>query len=97
MAFTGWSLVLILPTGNMKFGILNTTMYLVPFHPREFGCAYLPLGMEASDTLYDSIIGEKTGYDVTQQVVMFIKMAQLAGHPVIYDILPQISRFSKYV
>ncbi len=89
--------LLILPTGNMKFGILDTTMYLVPFHPRDFGCAYLPLGMEASDTLYDSIIGEKTGMDVTQQVVMFIKMAQLAGHPVIYDILPQISRFSKYV
>lgn len=89
--------LLILPTGNMKFGILNTTIYLVPFHPRDFGCAYLPLGMEASDTLYDSVIGEKTGYDATQQVVMFIKMAQLAGHPVIYDILPQISRFSKYV
>lgn len=89
--------LLILPTGNLKFGILNTTIYLVPFHPREFGCAYLPLGMEASETLYDSVIGEKTGYDATQQVATFIKMAQLAGHPVIYDILPQISRFSKYV
>jgi len=89
--------LLILPTGNMKFGILDTTIYLVPFHSREFGCAYLPLGMEASDTLYDSVLGDKTGFDATKQVIMFIKMAQLAGHPVIYDVLPQISRFSKYV
>ena len=28
---------------------------------------------------------------------MFIELAQLAGHPVIYDILPQTGRFSKAV
>lgn len=89
--------LIILPTGNMKFGILDTTIYLIPFHPRDFGCSYLPISMEASETMYDATIGEKTGLDVTQQVSMFIKMAQLAGHPVIFDVLPQISRFSKLI
>jgi len=28
---------------------------------------------------------------------LFIKLAQLAGHPVVYDILPQTGRFSKIV
>ena len=89
--------LIILPTGNMKFGILDTTIYLVPFHPRDFGCSYLPISMKATDAMYDATIGEKTGLDVTQQVSMFIKMAQLAGHPVLYDILPQISRFSNLI
>ena len=34
--------LLILPTGNLGNEIFNTTIYLIPFHPREFGCAYLP-------------------------------------------------------
>lgn len=89
--------LVILPTGNMRFGIFDTSIYLVPFHPRDFGCSYLPISMEASDSMYDSIIGEETGFDVTEQVSMFIKLAQLAGHPVIYDVLPQISRFSKLI
>jgi len=89
--------LLILPTGNKDNGIYNTTIYLIPFHPREFGCAYLPKSNEVSEKLNDSKIEELTGLNVKQQVQTFIEMAQLAGHPVIYDILPQTGRFSKFV
>lgn len=87
----------ILPTGNIDAGIFNTTMYLIPFHPREFGCAYLPSSSEASSVLEDAHLKELTGADATEQVRNFITYAQLAGHPVIYDVLPQTGRFSKAV
>lgn len=89
--------LLILPTGNSENGILNTTIYLTPFHPREFGCAYLPKSFEVSENLLDEEIKDVTGMGVKKQVQTFIQMAQLAGHPVIYDILPQTGRFSKAV
>ncbi len=89
--------LLILPTGNKDNHIYNTTIYLIPFHPREFGCAYLPKSSEVSSKLKDNEIEELTGLDAKGQVQTFIKMAQLAGHPVIYDILPQTGRFSKFV
>jgi len=89
--------LLILPTGNIENGIFNTTMYLIPFHPREFGCAYLPTASCVSPNLEDKELKEKTGLDADGQVKMFIEMTQLAGHPVIYDILPQTGRFSKLV
>lgn len=89
--------LLILPTGNLDNNIFNTTIYLIPFHPREFGCAYLPKSSEVSENLFDKNIGEITGMDVKEQVQTFITLAQLAGHPVIYDILPQTGRFSKAV
>lgn len=89
--------LLILPTGNMNNGIYNTTIYLIPFHPREFGCAYLPKSSEVSSKLKDDVIEQITGLNAKQQVQTFIQMAQLAGHPVIYDILPQTGRFSKFV
>lgn len=89
--------LLILPTGNLNSGIFNTTIYLIPFHPREFGCAYLPKSSEVSENLFDESIADITGMDVKSQVQIFIEMAQLAGHPVIYDILPQTGRFSKAV
>ena len=89
--------LLILPTGNLNNDIFNTTIYLIPFHPREFGCAYLPKSSEVSDALLDKDIQELTGLDAKGQVKLFIQMAQLAGHPVIYDILPQTGRFSKAV
>jgi len=89
--------LLILPTGNLKNGIYNTTIYLIPFHPREFGCAYLPKSSEVSEKLKDEYIEEITGLNAKQQLQTFIEMAQLAGHPVIYDILPQTGRFSKFV
>lgn len=87
----------ILPTGNIDAGIFNTTMYLIPFHPREFGCAYLPSSSSASLVLADDKLREMTGFDATEQVRIFINLAQLAGHPVIYDVLPQTGRFSKAV
>lgn len=89
--------LLILPSGNLDNRIYNTTIYLIPFHPREFGCAYLPKSSEVSPKLKDEYIEEITGLDAKGQVQTFIEMAQLAGHPVIYDILPQTGRFSKFV
>ena len=89
--------LLILPSGNLDNHIYNTTIYLIPFHPREFGCAYLPKSSEVSSKLKDEYIEEITGLDAKGQVQTFIEMAQLAGHPVIYDILPQTGRFSKFV
>lgn len=96
--FTDWLYqLLILPAGNTENKIHNTTIYLIPFHPREFGCAYMPKSSEVSEKLFDEKIFEKTGMDVKSQVKTFIRLAQLAGHPVIYDILPQTGRFSKAV
>ncbi len=89
--------LLILPTGNLDNNIFNTTIYLIPFHPREFGCAYLPKSSEVSNELLDKKLQEATGLDAKGQVKLFIQLAQLAGHPVIYDILPQTARFSKAV
>ena len=89
--------LLILPCGNKSNNIFGTTMYLIPFHPREFGCAYLPTASCVSPNLEDKILAEKTGLNADEQVKMFIKLTQLAGHPVIYDILPQTGRFSKIV
>lgn len=89
--------LLILPSGNLANNIYNTTIYLIPFHPREFGCAYLPKSSEVSENLLDKRIEEITGLDAKGQVKLFIQMAQLAGHPVIYDILPQTGRFAKSV
>ncbi len=89
--------LLILPTGNLENNIFNTTIYLIPFHPREFGCAYLPKSSSVSKNLLDKEIQDATGLDEKGQVQTFITLAQLAGHPVIYDILPQTGRFSKAV
>lgn len=89
--------LLILPCGNLDNKIFSTTMYLIPFHPREFGCAYLPTASCVSPNLEDKAILEKTGLNADSQVKMFIQMTQLAGHPVIYDILPQTGRYSKIV
>lgn len=89
--------LLILPAGRPEDGVLSTTMYLIPFHPREFGCAYLPTSSEVSPNLEDKTIKDKLDLDAKAQVQLFIKLAQLAGHPVIYDVLPQTGRFSKIV
>lgn len=87
----------ILPGGVKERGILPTTIYLTPFHPREFGCAYLPKSSEVSENLEDPLLKENLELDSKAQVKLFIQIAQLAGHPVIYDILPQIGRFSKLI
>lgn len=89
--------LLILPSGNLSKGIFSTTMYLIPFHPREFGCAYLPTSTGVSERLEDKFLTEKLELDAKGQVQTFITLAQLAGHPIIYDILPQTGRFAKIV
>lgn len=89
--------ILILPSGNAEKNILATTVYLIPFHPRDFGCAYLPSSSEISDAVKDDYLTGKLGISAQEQVQLFITLTQLAGHPVIYDILPQTSRFSKEV
>lgn len=89
--------LLILPCGNIDKGIFSTTIYLIPFHPREFGCAYLPISTDVSPYLEDASLKDSIGLDAKSQVQTFIQLAQLAGHPVIYDILPQTGRFAKVV
>lgn len=89
--------ILILPTGDLKRNIFNTTVYLIPFQPRDFGCAYLPTSSEVSPKLNDENIEKTLNYNVKEQVQLFIEFAQLAGHPVVYDVLPQAGRFEKVV
>lgn len=89
--------LLILPSGRPDGGVFATTIYLTPFHPREFGCAYLPAHNGVSDKIECPVLKEKLGLDVKEQVEIFLAMAQLCNHPVIYDVLPQTARFSKLV
>lgn len=89
--------LIILPSGNIERGIFATTIYLIPFHKREFGCAYLPASSEVSSLLEDSLLKDELNLCAKAQVQVFITLAQLAGHPVIYDILPQTGRFAKTV
>lgn len=89
--------LLILPTGNLSKGVLGTTMYLIPFHPRDFGCAYLPTSSEVSPNLEDTEIKNSLNLDAKEQVQLFLTLTQLAGHPVMYDVLPQTGRFSKVI
>lgn len=89
--------LLILPVGHPERGIFSTTIYLVPFHPREFGCAYLPTSTDVSLNLEDTHLTKVLNLDAKAQIQTFIMLAQLAGHPVIYDILPQTGRFAKVI
>lgn len=89
--------LLILPTGVKERNIFPTTIYLVPFNEREFGCAYLPKSTDVSSNLEDKQLKEIFDLDAKAQVQLFVTFAQLAGHPVIYDILPQTGRFAKVV
>ena len=89
--------LLILPSGDLARGIFSTTIYLIPFQEREFGCAYLPKSTDVSAHLEDILLRENLGLDAKSQVQTFITFSQLAGHPVIYDILPQTGRFAKIV
>lgn len=96
--FIDWLKCLItLDCGNEELGILPATLYLIPFFKREFDCAYLPKSSEVSDKLQDDNLLKFLGLDATKQVKLFIELAQLCNHPVIYDILPQTARFSKIV
>jgi len=96
--FIDWVKQLItLPAGNIERGILATTMYLIPFHPREFGCAYLPKSSEVSEGIEDKLLKENLQLNVKNQVRLYLALTQLAGHPTMYDVLPQTGRFSKTV
>ncbi len=89
--------IVILPVGNINKNILSTTIYLVPFNPRDFGNAYLSASQEeVSSKLSDKQLEEK-GLSAKEQIKLFIALAQLAGHPVIYDVFPQSGRYSKTV
>lgn len=89
--------LLILPAGNLEREIFPTTIYLVPFHEREFGCAYLPKSTEVSPNLEDAKLKNILNLDTKAQIQTFTAFAQLAGHPVIYDVLPQTGRFAKII
>ncbi len=89
--------IVILPSGNIEKHILSTTIYLVPFTPRDFGNAYLSAAQEeVSSKLADKDL-LKIGLNAKEQVKLFIALAQLAGHPIIYDVFPQSGRYSKTV
>lgn len=89
--------IVILPSGNINKGILSTTVYLVPFHPRDFGNAYLTASSEeVSENITDKELKDKC-ITAKEQIQLFISLAQLAGHPVIYDVFPQNGRFSKTI
>ncbi|MFA6989407.1 MAG: hypothetical protein WC197_04995, partial [Candidatus Gastranaerophilaceae bacterium] len=89
--------ILTLPAGNPENEVISTTMYIIPFHPREFGCAYLPTSTEVSPALEDKFIKEKLDLNAKQQVQLLLGFAQLAGHPIMYDVLPQTGRFAKSI
>ena len=89
--------LLILPSGDERNNVMATTLYLLPFHPREFGCAYLPSSSEVSPVLEDVRLKNLISLDAKGQVKLFIALTQLCGHPVMYDILPQTARFSKII
>ncbi len=96
--FIDWVKCLVgLDCGNEKLGIMPTTLYLIPFSTREFDCAYLPKATDVSSKLQDDNLMKFLGLDAKAQVKLFIELAQLCNHPVIYDILPQTARFSKVV
>ncbi len=94
--FIDWLRQLVtMPVGKPEEGILSTTVYLIPFHPREFGCAYIPQHSGVSPGLEDKLIKSTLNLNAKDQVRLFVALCQLAGHPVMYDVLPQTGRFSK--
>ncbi len=89
--------IVILPSGNPEKNILSTTIYLIPFHPRDFGNAYLTASAEeVSKKLADKEL-EAINITGKEQIQLFISLAQLCQHPVIYDVFPQTGRYSKTI
>ena len=89
--------IIILPSGNTLQGVMSSTIYLVPFQPRDFGNAYLTSSSEeVSERLTDEGL-RQSGITAKEQIKLFITLSQLAGHPVIYDVFPQNGRYSKTV
>ncbi len=89
--------IVILPSGNKEKNILSTTIYLIPFQPRDFGNAYLTASAEeVSSKLTDKEL-ELNGISGKEQIKLFTALSQLAGHPVMYDVFPQNGRYSKTI
>lgn len=88
---------LTLPAGNPTEKVLSTTAYFIPFHPRDFGCAYIPTDSGVSNALADKNIAEKLNLNAKEQVRLYFALTQLCGHPIMYDVLPQSGRFSKTI
>ncbi len=89
--------IVILPSGNIKKKVLSTTIYLVPFTPRDFGNAYLTAATEEISSKLEDKYLKDINISGKDQIKLFILLSQLAGHPVIYDVIPQTGRFSKTV
>lgn len=87
------------PKGNKKELLPATAFYLLPFYRRDpaFSSAYCPLSVEVDSRLCDEKIKEKLGWDQEFQLQIFLHLCQLAGHPILIDLLPQAGRFSKTV
>ena len=87
------------PAGTPQEKIAATTFYLLPPYQRDgaFNSAYCPASSSIDPALEDVVLKEQTGLDVEQQLQLFIALANLAGHPVVIDLLPQAGRYSKTV
>jgi hypothetical protein len=93
--FEDWlKYLLVLPAGNLAADVLATTIYVLPFQERDLGSAYIPHGSAVSTLLADQNL---PGLDAEEQVRYFLAFCQLAGHPLMYDVLPQTGRFSRLV
>ena len=63
--------IVILPAGNLSQGVMATTIYLVPFHPRDFGNAYLTSSAEeVSERLADKEL-KQNGITPKEQIKLF--------------------------
>ncbi len=96
--FADWlKYLLTLPAGNPQAGILATTLYFLPFQERDLGSAYIPRSSAVSPLLADSTLQSVLGLNAEAQVQRFLALCQLAGHPIMFDVLPQTGRFSRMV
>lgn len=79
--------------------VAATTFYLLPPYQRDgaFRSAYCPLSSETEPALADPELAKELGLSGEQQLRLFIMLCQLAGHPVVIDLLPQTGRFAKTV
>jgi hypothetical protein len=97
-SFSDWlKYILVLPAGNPQAGILGTTLYFLPFQERDLGSAYIPRSSAVHPRLADQALQKALGLDAAAQVQCFMALCQLAGHPIMYDVLPQTGRFSRMV
>lgn len=96
--FADWlKYLLVLPAGNPQAGVLATTLYFLPFQDRDLGSAYIPRSSAVSPLLADPALQSALGLNAEAQVQRFLALCQLAGHPIMYDVLPQTGRFSRMV